>query len=85
MHDNRISGAELPNANSDRLAIVGFHTSTWIERSMPSSSVTLTYFFTEVITSIALHGQNEYLRHEYVSHNGYAQEQVTQYSEVEQC
>lgn len=50
--ERRISGADDPNAISVRLAIVGFHTETFIVCSTPSMSVYLTALVCEVMTSI---------------------------------
>lgn len=51
--ERRISGAEEPRAISVRLAIVGFHTETFIVCSIPSISVYFTVLVWDVITSIA--------------------------------
>ena len=47
-HESKISGAEEPSAMSERLATVGFHTST----SLVEPSFSVIVFFVEVISSI---------------------------------
>ena len=49
--DSRISGADEPNAISERLAIVGFHAFTWCTASLPFTLI-FTFLSLLVITSI---------------------------------